>query len=311
MTIVTSLLLVSSNLSAEDIDFKNYIEAYDGAGWNDPYAECPDCEIPEEPEEPEEPNEPEEPEQPDERQSLKIAVTSDFHYNEYDEYSDLFGSLDVDFMVVNGDLSGKSCYSLDSCKTVFDGMPYPYYFNVGNHDKNSRCVGHEFDYEGNKYYELPKNNALLVLMDMCYPDEGEGIFTDDDEQFLENLLQEHSGGNKDLLIFSHCITKIGWADYHWSIENAAEFNSLVESYSDDYRHTYVVSGHNHVSYMEQTSGVNYATIGRFGLCPYEYGILEIDDDASISSLTWRPGADCSYPHRHSDSSEYHFMQSSA
>jgi len=212
-------------------------------------------------------------------------------------------------MVVNGDLSGKSCYSLNSCKDLFEDMPYPYYFNVGNHDKNSNCAGHEFDYEGNRYYELPENNALLVLMDMCYPDEGEGIFSDDDEEFLSELLDEYSGQDKDLLIFSHCITKVGWADYHWSIEGADDFNSLVESYSDKYRHSFVVTGHNHVSYMEQSNGVNYATIGRFGHCPYEYGILKVDEDASISSLTWRPYADCDYPYRYSDSSGYHYLES--
>jgi hypothetical protein len=120
-------------------------------------------------------------------------------------------------------------------------------------------------------------------------------------------LEQYAGQNKDFLVLTHCHTKLTWRKYHWPVANAERMNSMLESYTPKYKRVIVVAAHEHVTYNEVTNGVLYTTVGSFGLCPFEYGVLTLtDNEAKFESKVWKGDTSkCKYPLRHSDSAAYH------
>jgi predicted phosphodiesterase len=238
---------------------------------------------------------------------VQILILNDIHAAEYTAYKTFLDSQAPDFLAVNGDLSGTGCYSLDQCKTLFEGLSYPYLFTPGNHDLENSCDGHIYDVTGNNVDVFQEKSLVTVRMDMCaIGSSGEGTFTTEDEAFLKAALDQYAGKGMNFVVLTHCHTKLTWRKYHWPVANAERMNSMLESYAPEYNKVIVIAAHEHVTYNEVTNGVLYATVGAFGLCPYEYGVLTISGtEAKFESKAWKSDSRCKYPLRHSDSAVYH------
>jgi len=245
---------------------------------------------------------------------FKMLFINDVHNNEYSLYDQFMTDREnegVEFLAVNGDMSGSSCYSYDSIKAVFDNAPFPYQFTVGNHDKppDANCPGHPFIYDGVHKVVEPTPGLVSVSLDVCTPSDvlgGEGIFEAEDEAWLTSTMDAYADTGRSIVINMHCNPKRTWLQRHIQFYNADVFNALVQSYSENYESIIVVNGNEHVAYTEREGGVQYMTVGRFGLCPYEYGTIEFKEDGTVEGRveTWKQGASCSYPYRLSDSEEY-------
>jgi Icc protein len=151
-------------------------------------------------------------------------------------------SEEVDFIMITGDLihdGGSEDYLL--LKQLMDESKIPVYVALGNHDVKANF--HEAFFGEKKeqayYYELLVNNYRLIVLDSAVKDLHEGSVSEEQLNWLEEILKE-SYGEGTLLFLHHPIV---WEDEQLSMQNNERLIHILKN-SDCLG---IFTGHTHMN----------------------------------------------------------------
>ena len=253
MILITTILLLATSIDSAEQDFIDYIDAYEGEGWSDPYSSTCDCPVCNNTGEP-----PEDPVDPVEGDTMIIATDVQIHSQDTINKLGLFvnwvNGNDIDVVYLLGDQvdDENKDWQLDELLDGLQRLTIPYYVMKGNHE------GRKVDlWDHNDKLVHVINNSCMVLMNSYNEGKTHGYWRDDQVSWIDDTLDLYRGHCDHFVIMSHHAI---YDPTYPSPNNAMNIKAIMESYLTDYDTIVHFRGHNDYYEVDRTNGIDYITV---------------------------------------------------
>ncbi len=239
--------------------------------------------------------------------TMKFAQLSDIHYSvgredtSYkllshtkellnDAVSQINNHKNLKFVIVTGDgIDAPDKRALDGMIEGLNGLNYPWYITVGNHDtapssyinklnflKEIRAKNKNFTFHSTYYSFKPQKGFRVIVMDGA-SNEGRsphGSYSEEELEWLDDILSQ---SQKDVvLIFQHFPLVTPYDSKSHEIRNAEEYKRVLEKYKMPIA---VFSGHYHAAKIIKKDNILHVSTPALVSYPNSFRIIEIKNQS--------------------------------
>lgn len=235
--------------------------------------------------------------------TMKFAQLSDIHYSvgredtSYkllshtkelleDAVNQINKHKNLKFVIVTGDgIDAPDKRALDGMIEGLNGLNYPWYISVGNHDtapssyinklnffKEIRAKNKKFTFTSTYYTFKPQRGFRVIVMDGA-SNEGRsphGAYSEEELQWLDTILSESQ--NDVVLIFQHFPIVTPYDSKSHEIRNADEYSEILKKYKMPIA---LFSGHYHAAKITKEANILHVSTPALVSYPNSFRVVEV------------------------------------